>query len=146
MGILVSCVLAHMLLARMAGSVWWVPDVTSAGLIMAVSRAPGQWFRLSMIAGIVAMSWAIRSSGPILVGYVVLGWLAWLVNSRWNAADVRLQALMAGGAALAIALEIFWLDDTGSLGLFALAGGRAVLTGLLVLLLYRIAQPQAQRP
>jgi hypothetical protein len=141
--ILAGCLVAHALIALVVPSSWWVPDLTLVGLVLTVGKAPSQWCLLSGMAGLFTVAWAVRSSGPILVGYLLLGWIVHVLARHWDATDLRVQCLMSGIASLVMTFGALWLSGLWSLPLLGLASAHVAMTGLSVPLVWRFSWGQA---
>ena len=140
MVILVTCWVAHLLLAGLIPSPWWVPDLTLAALVLAVGRTPRRWLTLSGVAGLFTIIWAVRFPLQILIGYLAVGGVVCTLTRYWDTADVRVQSLMAGVASLAMAFGALWLDGIWSMVQLGLAGVHAAMTALAVLVIQRVLQ------
>jgi len=143
--VLLGCAAAHLALALMSPSPWWVPDLTLVGLILSVGRFPSRWLGLSGAAGLLTMAWAIRSFGPMFAGYLLIGWATRVVGHRWDATDLRIESWLAGAGSLLLTLGAFWLDDQWSATLLLLMAVRTALTCATVGLVHHLAA-QVGRP
>ena len=138
MGILLGCAMVHLAAAQVVPSAWWVPDVTLVGLVLAVARTPSQWLACSLAGGLLMCAWAIRFSGPVLVGYLLLGWALQRMNKQWDATDLRVQGIATALGSLWLTLGAMWLDELWSLALGALAVVHVTLTVLTAMLIRRL--------
>ena len=125
---LAGCLLAHALLARLAPSPWWVPNLTLVGLIVGLAREPRHWVALSGAAGLFTMMWAVRFPQPILLGYLLIGGGVRTLAQHWDLSDARVQALLIGLASAAMTASSLWLDHLWSLALVGLAGIHVAVT------------------
>ena len=143
--VLASCMAAHLALANISRSPWWVPDLTLVGLVLSVVRSPTRWLSLSGWAGLITVVWAVRFPGPIFTGYLLVGWASQVVARQWDATDLRIECLLAAAGSFLLMLGMLWLDDAWSPLLLALTGLRAALTCGVVPLVHRLAArpPQA---
>ena len=137
---LAGCWLAHAMFAGLIPSPWWVPDLTLAGLVLAVGRAPSRWLILSGAAGLFTIVWAVRFPLQILIAYLVVGGVMRTLTRAWDAADSRVQSLTAGVASLAMTFGALWLDGLWSMAHLGLAGVHAAVTALAVLVMQRALQ------
>ena len=128
MSILAWCLVAHVVLARLIASPWWVPDLTLVGLVLAVTRRPARWWLLSAVAGLLTMGWAVRSAGSIFAGYLLIGGAVRLAGHQWDATDLRIEAGLVGAASLMATLGTFWLGDVWSPLLLVFMGLHTALT------------------
>ena len=128
--ILIMSLLAHVVVAGVAPSPWWAPNLTLVGLILAIVQTPTRWLLLSGVAGLWAMVWAIRFPVPILMSYLLLGWVAQVLARSWDVRDLRVQCVMAVIGSLITTLEALWLDDLWSLPLLGLLSVQVVVTTL----------------
>ena len=135
MVILLSYATLHLLLASVLPSPWWVPDVTMAGLVLAIAQRPKRWLVVSVTAGLLTILWAIRFPIQVFCGMVLLGLAAQLVATQWDLADVRVQCWLVGGATLLMSLWVFWLDDALSVRILGWMMIRAALTAFTIPLL-----------
>ena len=126
--LLAGCVTAHLSLASLSPSPWWVPDLTLVGLILSVVRAPTRWLTLSGWAGLLTVAWAVRFPGPIFTGYLLIGWGSHMAARQWDAADLRIECLLVAAGSCFLMLGTLWLDDLWSPWLLVLTGFRAALT------------------
>ena len=129
---LVACLIAHALLASAISSPWWVPDLTLAGLVLAVARTPSRWFLLSAVAGLFTMGWAVRFPVQVFLSYVALGWMVQALGRQWDATDPRVQVGLVGLASVLLSAAGLWLDELWSLSLLGLSMIRVALTVLAV--------------
>lgn len=129
----------------MSPSPWWVPDLTLVGLVLSVVRSPARWLALSGWAGLITMAWAVRFPGPILAGYLFIGWASQMLARQWHATDLRIECLLVAIGSLSLTLGTLWLDDLWSPVLLLLTGIRAALTCAAVPLVHHLAvrRPQA---
>jgi len=137
--LLVCCVIAHLALAMVIPSPWWVPDLTLVGLVLAVGIWPARWWLLSAAAGLLTMVWAVRSIGQIFAGYLLIGWAVRLAGRQWDATDPRIESGLVGSASLVLTMGAFWLDDLWSPILLVFTGLRTALTCATVPLVHHLA-------
>lgn len=137
--ILLGCAAAHVALAMMSPSPWWVPDLTLVGLVLSVARFPSRWLVFSGAAGLLTMAWAVRSFSPLFAGYLLVGWATRTAGHRWDATDLRIEVWLAGGGSLLLTLGAFWLDDQRSPVLLLLMVVRTALTCSVVPLVHHLA-------
>ncbi len=128
----IGCLVAHVIAAGVLASPWMVPDLTLIGLVLVVMRAPHRWLLPSVAAGLSAVVWAIRSSSPIFVSYVLIGWLSQRIATQWDVADLRVQWLFVGVASTAVTFGLIWLDDLWSWPVIGLGLMRTAFTMLSV--------------
>jgi len=133
------CVIAHLVLAMVIPSPWWVPDLTLVGLVLSVGASPAQWLVLSGGAGLVTMVWAVRSSVPMFVGYLLIGFACRMAQRQWDASDLRIETGLVGASSLWLTLGAFWLDDLWSPLLLALMVVRTAVTCGAVPLVHHLA-------
>lgn len=138
-GFLACCMLAHLALAMVIPSPWWVPDLTLVGLVLAVTRRPTRWWLLSTAAGLLTMVWAARSAGQTIAGYLLIGWAVRLAGRQWDATDLRIEAGLVASASLMLTMGAFWLDDLWSPILLVFMGLRTALTCAMVPLVHHLA-------
>ncbi len=129
---LFGCMAAHALLANVVVSPWWVPNLTVAGLVLAVVRTPPRWFALSALAGLFAILFAVRFQGPIFVSYLILGWTVRSISAQWDANDSRVLCLLVGAACLLMTLYAVWLDGFWSWSLVGWILVHLIVTLLIV--------------
>ena len=143
--VLLGCATAHLALAAVSPSPWWVPDLTLAGLVLSVARAPTRWLALSGWAGFLTVGWAVRFPGQIFTGYLLIGWASQMVARQWDATDLRIECVLVAAGSLVLMLGMLWLADLWSPGLVVLSGFRAALTCGIVPLVHHLAArgPQA---
>ena len=128
MVILFGCVLTHVVMAGLAPSPWWVPDLTLIGLILGIVMRPQRWLPLSLIAGLFMSSLAVRFPEAIFASYVVVGVTLRVLATEWQVQDVRVETVATGTAAAFVTLLGLWLDRSWSLAVLGMAGGRVALT------------------
>ena len=138
--ILACCLAAHVFSAGVIASPWWVPNFTLVGLIVTVTRRPGQWMWLSGAAGLLTIVWAARFPQQILVGYLGLGCLVQWLARQWDVGDWRVQCALVGIAALLMSLGALWLEDLWSLCLLGLAAAQVMMTVIAVPFVRRLAR------
>jgi hypothetical protein len=139
MPLVIICSVAHLALAMVIPSPWWVPDLTLVGLVLAVTRRPSRWWLLSGAAGLLTMVWAVRSTGPIFAGYLLIGWAVRLAGRQWDATDLRIESGLVASASLVLTMGAFWLDDLWSPILLVFMGLRTALTCSMVPLVHHLA-------
>ena len=144
--VLVACLLAHALIAQTVSSPWWVPDLTLVGLVLAVGIRPARWLAASLVAALFSFLWAIRFSGQLFTGSLLCGWLASRVGTRWDATDVRVQALVALLACALMTFGMMWLENLWSLPLLSVALIHVAITGLCVPTVRRLLISAARMP
>ena len=137
--LLVSCLLVHAVLAALLPSPWWVPDVTLAGLIVAIGRSPHRWIGLSGVAGLLTVVWAVRFPQLILVGSLILGWIVQALAKQWDVTDFRLQCVMVAIASCLTTFGWLWLEGLWSIRLIGAALAHVLVTSLSVPLIRRSA-------
>jgi len=133
-----ACLFLHWLLARFMPSPWWVPNLTLAGLILAVVRRPGQWLLLALAAGFFASIWTVRASGGVIFEYLLLGWCVHLIARRWDVSDPRMQCWLVGVAAFGFTLATIWIEAIRALPVFWPALGHAALTCAMIPMVRRL--------
>ena len=139
MGVLLSCLAAHAAMAGLLPSPWWVPDLTLAGLILAISRTPHRWMLLSGMAGLLTVVWVVRFPHVVLVGSLGLGWIVRTLARQWDVTDLRLQCLIVAVASLLTTFGWLWLEGLWSLPLVAFAVVRVLMTSVSVPIIRRVA-------
>ena len=127
---LVISLMAHVVVAGVVPSPWWTPNLTLVGAILAITHAPTRWFTFSGLAGLWMMVWAIRFPAPVLMSYLLLGWIAQLLARHWDTTDLRVQCVMVGVGSLLTTLELLWLDDLWSLPLLGWVSVQVMVTAL----------------
>jgi len=130
--VFVGCLTAHVIAAGLLTSPWWVPDLTLIGLVLVVIRAPQRWVIFSIVAGLSTAAWAIRSSSPVFLSYLLIGWMTQRIAKQWNAMDLHVQWLLVGVASTALTFGLIWLDDLWSWPVVGLGLMRTVFTVLSV--------------
>ena len=130
MTLLVICLVMQALIAQVAPSPWWVPDLTLIGVLVAVVRAPGKWLSVAVVGGLWIMTWTIRFRWPICLGYVALGGVVRLLAAQWDLNDGRILYPLTGISSLLLTLSLLWLDELWSVRLVGLALLRVALTVL----------------
>ena len=138
MPLLVGCLVLHALIAGIAPSPWWVPDLTVVGLCLAIIGAPRHWLGLSAVAGLFTMVWAIRFPVPIALGYLALGASIRFLAGQWDLEDQRAQDAVVAVSSAFIAAGLIWLDDCWSLRLVGWLVVRITMTILAALLVRRL--------
>ena len=128
MALLLSALIAHVVVARIIPSPWWVPDLSLVGLVLAIVRAPTRWLVFSGVALLCPVVWAIRCALPILISYVVVGWLVYVVATQWDATDLRVQVLLVSLASVLTTMMLLWLDEQWSLALLGSTIVRVAMT------------------
>ena len=123
-----GCLAAHAVAAGMLASPWWVPDLTLIGLVLVVVRMPHRWVIPSVVAGLSTAAWAIRSSSPIFIAYLLVGWVVQRVARQWDATDFRVQWLLVGIVATGLTFGLIWLDDVWSWSIIGLGLVRVAIT------------------
>ena len=132
MRVLLSSMLAHVVVASMAPSPWWAPDLTLAGLTLAIIRKPRQWAVLASLVGVWAAVWAVRSPLAMLLGSLLLGWVIHLLAVQWDLTGLRMQCVVVAAASLLQTVGAFWLAAHWSLALLGLALVHVLVTGCAV--------------
>ena len=127
---LLSCASLHVLLAGVLPSPWWVPDLTTAGLVLAAAQRPQRWLVLSMTAGGLTILWAIRFPVQVFCGVCFLGLATQLAATQWDLTDVRVKRWLVGGATLLMSLWMFWLDEALSVRILGWIVTRSAFTAL----------------
>ena len=133
------CLLAHWLLARFVPWPWWVPNLTLAGLMLAIVKRPGQWLPLALVAGFFASLWTVRASGGILVSYLAAGALMQAMARRWDLEHGRVQWWLAGAGTFVFSLAVIWLEAIPVLPVLGLVIGHAAVTCAALPLARRLA-------
>jgi len=128
MGMLLGCLMAHSLLAASVPSPWWVPNLTLAGLVLAIGRSSRRWLILSGVAGLWTAMWAVRFPEAVFLGYLGCGWLAQELSRRWDMAEARVQSGLVGMASLLMTVGTLWLEGLWSVPLLGLAGVHVAVT------------------
>jgi hypothetical protein len=123
---------AHVIVAGLLTSPWWVPDLTLIGLVLVIIRAPHRWVIFSIVAGLSTAAWAIRSSSPVLLSYLLIGWMTQRIAKQWNAMDLHVQWLFVGVASAALTFGLIWLDNLWSWPVVGLGVMHTAFTVLLV--------------
>lgn len=135
MGRFIGCLVLHQLLAGLSPSPWWVPDLTMAGLVLAIVETPRRWLTLSILAATFTLVWAARDVLPLFVGWLLAGGATRLVMSHWDVEDPRLRTALIVLASLAMSSAALWLADLWSLERVGWLLVRALMTALVVLCL-----------
>ena len=138
MVVLLGCLAAHVAMAGLLPSPWWVPDLTLVGLILAISRTPHRWMLLSGSAGLLTAVWAVRFPHVVLVGSLGLGWIVRTLAKQWDITDVRLQRLLVAAASLLTTFGWLWLEGLWSLPVVAFAAMRVLMTSVSVSIVRRV--------
>lgn len=128
MRLLIGCLLAHVVIAELVPSSWWVPDLTLIGLVLSVGERPERWLVGSALAGLATMVWAIRFPVPVSVGYLAFGWAVQAAARQWDATDERVQYLLVLVASVLFTFGALWLHDRWTFMLVGLALVRVVMT------------------
>ena len=143
MRILMVTLLTHVVIVGMWPAPWWVPDLTTIGLVLAVSKTPSRWLAYAGCTGVLLTVWAIRHPAAVEVSCLLIGWGTQLTAQRWDAGDLRVQCLLIGMASALMTLWALWLEDLlGSLPLVGLVGLRVTLTCLAVPLVRSLLVPR----
>lgn len=129
---LLGCAMLHVLLADMLPSPWWAPDLTTAGLVLAIAQRPRRWLLMSATVGLLMLLWTIRFPVQVFCGALVLGLATQFAATQWDLADVRVRCWLVGAATLLMSLWLFWLDDAVSVRILGWIVTRASLTALTV--------------
>jgi hypothetical protein len=137
---LAACMAAHLLVAELVPSPWWVPNLTLVGLVLAIERIPCNWLLLSGASGLFTMAWAVRFPIQVFVSYLACGWAVYLFVRHWDTDDLRVQCLAVAVASAAMAVEMLWLDDLWSFPMVGLVGLHATVTALSVPMMQRLLQ------
>jgi hypothetical protein len=99
-----------------------------------VGRSPSQWLIFSGTAGLFTLVWTTRFPLPVLVTYLLIGWVVQALARHWDATDVRIQCLQAGISSLVMTFGALWLDDLWSVSLLGLASVHVAMTIFVILL------------
>jgi hypothetical protein len=120
----------HWALANLWPSPWWLPDLTVAGLVVAIARRPDRWLGLALAAAGLTVFWAIRDGGLIFVSLVACGAALRACAEQWDVGDLPMQRVLAAAAAAILHGLILWVHGWWSwpVGLMWLV--HAGLTGL----------------
>lgn len=138
MSLLALCMGGHLLLAGAISSPWWVPDLTLAGLVLAVIRVPRRWLLFSATAALWVAMWAVRHPASIFVGYLAVGAVVRLLSESWDVSDPRVLCVLAAAASALVTYGMLWIDDIWSLPLIGLAAEHVLVTGLSVPVIGRV--------
>ena len=137
--VFVGCVVAHLALALASPSPWWVPDLTLVGLVLAVGRYPARWFALAVFAGLITVVWAVRFSGQVFAGYLLIGLVSHLLSRHWDVTDLRIECLLVAAGSLCLMVGMLWLEDLWSLRVLLLTVVRTVVTCGVVPVIHHVA-------
>ena len=123
MSLLLGCWLLQAAISSLVPQPWLVPDLTAVGLVGSIGARPSRWIVLSLVAGSLALPWAIRD-GPLVLGqYVCAGALVRLLASYLNTADAWVQAGLVAALCTGLRVTELWADQAAS---WPLAGWTAV--------------------
>lgn len=137
--VFVGCVIAHHALALASPTPWGVPDLTLVGLVLAVGRSPARWFAWSVFAGLITVVWAVRFSGQVFAGYLVMGLVSHLLSRHWDVTDLRIECLLVAAGSLCLMVGMLWLEDLWSLRVLLATVVRAAVTCGAVLGIHHVA-------
>ncbi len=116
----------HMVAAQLIPHAWWVPDLTSVGLVLGMRAGGRQAVWLPLCAGALTLLWAIRAPAALFFGYAAFGMLAWSAARIWNLADTRIQAIMTFALSSALGWILVWADGRLSWPLILAVMGRSL--------------------
>ena len=139
MVVLLGCLAAHIVIAGLLPSPWWVPDLTLVGLIVAIGRSSDRWAVCSGLTGLTTAIWAIRFPQLILAGSLFLGWIVHALAKQWDITDLRLQWLLVAVLSCVTTFGWLWLEDLWSLRLIGIGFVHVLMTSLSVPLIRRLA-------
>ena len=139
MWMLLTCLVAHALLADLMALPWWVPNLTVAGLVLAVVRSPQRWLALSALAGLFTILPAARLSAQMFASYLALGWVVKSISAQWDASDPRVLYLLAAAACMGMTLYAVWLDGLWLWPILGWALAHTALTILTVPIIQRLS-------
>jgi hypothetical protein len=146
MGILSGFWIAHLVISQLVAIPWLVPDLTAAGMIIAIGRAPARWWMLAAAAGVLSLLWTVRLHAAVYGSAVLLGALVRLCAGQWDISDARVQAALAACGALFSGLVCAWLDGAMSWQSLSWAVVRGAQTGLVLLWVRRWMQQRIRLP
>ena len=135
-----SCLIGHVLLARLIPYPWWIPNLTATGLTLATINAPSRWPIYATTAGLALTIWMPHDRTRLFMTVLVLGWLVKWVAGRWQATDRRVQAITIAALTAAMALGTIKWQATSSwrlLGMALLQTAMTVLSSGLLMALIR---------
>jgi hypothetical protein len=135
MSLLLACATGHAALTWVVPSPWGVPDLTVAGLVLTIGRAPRRWLAVSLAAGLLTLIWTVRWAWLVWAVYLALGWSLHTLARVMDVSDRRVQGLAVAAASAVMSGGALWFDQLGRWPLLAAAAGHvAVTTGALLLL------------
>ena len=138
MFLIFGCAMTQYLLALLAPSPWWVPDLVLIGLILGVIAEPSRWLTFSLCAGAFHALAAVRHPGVFFIGDLAIGGLTLIAPAPWDMAPRQLEGVLVGVSSVALMAVACWLDELWSMALVGLMLWRMSLTLLSVGLVRRL--------
>lgn len=108
MKLLVVCIVLHWALANLWPAPWWLPDLTLAGLVVAIVNAPHRWAAPSLAAAAATAVWTVRDTGLIFLSLLAGGWAVRVCAEQWDLSDPRAKAVLAAAAAAVLQGVVLW--------------------------------------
>ncbi len=146
MGLFLLLWIGHLALAQLVWASWFVPDLTTVGMVINIGRAPKRWWVWSALAGMLTILWVARMPILIYAVYFGLGALLRFSTGQWNANDARVQSLQVLLAVFSLGLLFCWIDGLWSWTMLAFALARAIVTAFALLLLRRWMSRRVRLP
>lgn len=135
---LLSCIVAHVLLANWVGPAWWVPDLTLIGCVLVVATGPSRWLPISAAAGGMHVLWTVRFAPLVFAGCLAVGWGTALAAQQWDTSDRRVQRVLVALATVVMVVWLIWLEDLWCPAVLWGASVRVLSTTLAAFLLQRL--------
>lgn len=136
MAIWLGCVILHLILAPLAQSPWWVPQLTLLGMLIGILKRPKAWFLLSLLTAWVMNFWTIRLGYSLCFMLLAIGFIEQWILSRWELNDAPPRLLLFTAAVVLADLGMIWLEDSWSwtqLGLCLLHAAVTAVAALFIL-------------
>lgn len=138
---LVGCLVFQAVLASVLPSPWWVPDLASIGLVLAIAAVPHRWLAYAGVAAAAMLAWTIRWAPPSLALVFLAAWSVRTAARRWDAADPRVQVALIIGVSSVLTLAALWSESLMRVAtLWGWAGLRLILTVLTACAVARIVR------
>ena len=139
MKLLVVCLMTHYALANLLPAPWWLPDLTLAGLAVAIAEAPQRWLAFALVAASSTVLWTIRDTGLTFSGLLAAGWVLCLCAGQWDLTDQRVLRLSASAVTAGLPGLVLWAHGWWSWPLALMWLVHAALTGVSAGLIGRFA-------
>ena len=114
-----ACAAGHVALDGLIASPWGVPDLTLAGMMLVIVRAPRSWWAASLGAALLTAAWAVRAAPSVLGLYLGAGWGSAAIVRHWDLEDPRFEGVLVAAVSAIITLGLVGLDGAWSWGMAA---------------------------